>query len=1146
MADSRRYALFSPQLEEVKKSSVAGDASSSLSSLLPQNWQAHHQNAVSLSSPINHPQDISQILLEAQNRWLRPSEVCEILRNYQKFYLTPDPPYKPPGGSLFLFDRKTLRYFRKDGHRWRKKKDGKTVREAHEKLKAGRVDVLHCYYAHGEDNENLQRRCYWMLDAKLEHIVLVHYREVKEGNRCGIPRLSTADNGIVAQSSSPACSTQGNSAAVTTQISYASSPSTADWNGETRSPDFDDAAESGDDDDASASHPGFQFSSLQAFDGTNATESRSFLSDPQSRALPNIMGLDRGSCDPYNVDLSFSGKYMPNELHHTNIGVSQEANSIPNICLSSRMGESLNLSLHKGWSPHSHDASALWPEIDSSNKITSDAYEQKVTLSQTNDIEDSSVKLAAPVVGGNGPIKDGRGEVYGMFPDVHLEALATGVKPISQEQANEGNIGPADGFLVDNQTTTAARLVGQDSNKHHPQQMPIRFQNDSEMGTFPHAGEQPLRMDTEADGIRNNALVNNSFNDEEGPLKKLDSFGRWMSKEIGGDCDDSLMASDSGNYWNTLDNQNGEKEVSSLSHHMQLDIDSMSPSLSQEQLFSIIDFSPEWAYSDVETKVLISGTFLGDSKCLSSRKWSCMFGEVEVSAEVLTSGVIRCHAPPHGPGRVPFYITCSDRLACSEVREFEYRQRPSMFTLPPMMSSNSVDETNLQIRFAKLLYLGSERKWLDCSAENCEKCGLRKHKFFLRSNDKTEWDNLVNSCKSFGRNHQNSRELLVQKLLKDRLSEWLLCKAHEDGKGPNVLDDEGQGAIHLAAALGYEWAMDPIVATGVNPNFRDLHGRTGLHWAAYYGREEAIVSLVSLGAAPGAVEDPTTKFPAGKTAADLASSRGHKGIAGYLAEADLTSHLSSLGLKENAMDTISATIAAEKAMETVEEQSIVPLDRGREDSLSLRGSLAAVRNAAQAAHRIQGAFRVYSFRHRQRQQREINDVKFEVTEEVAALISANRAQKTGHFSDSLHSAALKIQRKFRGWKGRKDFLIIRNRIVKIQAHVRGYQVRKQYRKVIWSVSIVEKAILRWRRKGAGLRGFRAEAIKNVEPEAVKTDEYDFLRLGRKQKAAGVEKALARVQSMVRYPEARDQYMRLVTNFQNTKLGDMGNSQDQPL
>ena len=39
------------------------------------------------------------------------------------------------GGSLFLFDRKAVRFFRKDNHNWRKKADGKTVRETHEKLK---------------------------------------------------------------------------------------------------------------------------------------------------------------------------------------------------------------------------------------------------------------------------------------------------------------------------------------------------------------------------------------------------------------------------------------------------------------------------------------------------------------------------------------------------------------------------------------------------------------------------------------------------------------------------------------------------------------------------------------------------------------------------------------------------------------------------------------------------------------------------------------------------------------------------------------------------------------------------------------------------------------------------------------------------
>lgn len=38
-------------------------------------------------------------------------------------------------GSLLLFNRKVVRHFRKDGYVWRKKKDGNSMSEAHEKLK---------------------------------------------------------------------------------------------------------------------------------------------------------------------------------------------------------------------------------------------------------------------------------------------------------------------------------------------------------------------------------------------------------------------------------------------------------------------------------------------------------------------------------------------------------------------------------------------------------------------------------------------------------------------------------------------------------------------------------------------------------------------------------------------------------------------------------------------------------------------------------------------------------------------------------------------------------------------------------------------------------------------------------------------------
>jgi hypothetical protein len=137
------------------------------------------------SQPLQPKTSIEDIVTEAQNRWLKPVEVCEVLNNYQihGFKLNPIAPVKPASGSLFLFDRNVLRYFRKDGHNWRKKKDGRTVREAHERLKIGNVDVLHCYYAHGETNLNFQRRCYWLLDPSMDHIVLVHYREVDELGR---------------------------------------------------------------------------------------------------------------------------------------------------------------------------------------------------------------------------------------------------------------------------------------------------------------------------------------------------------------------------------------------------------------------------------------------------------------------------------------------------------------------------------------------------------------------------------------------------------------------------------------------------------------------------------------------------------------------------------------------------------------------------------------------------------------------------------------------------------------------------------------------------------------------------------------------------------------------------------------------------
>jgi hypothetical protein len=244
-------------------------------------------------------------------------------------------------------------------------------------------------------------------------------------------------------------------------------------------------------------------------------------------------------------------------------------------------------------------------------------------------------------------------------------------------------------------------------------------------------------------------------------------------------------------------------------------------------------------------QVLIVGTFLVSKELSSKIKWGCMFGEIEVSAEVLNDTVIRCQTPPHAPGRVPFYVTCSNRLACSEVREFEYREKPSGVVFAMAVRSAPADEVHFQMRLVKLLYLGRVRKRFDCSVEDCDKCKLKSIISSIRSESGNDWGRVEETSMAINSNHMNPRDGLIQILLKDILCEWLICNIHEDGKGPHVLDDKGQGIIHLAAALGYEWAMRPIVASGISPNFRDARGRTGLHWASYFGRSDCFLRFSS-------------------------------------------------------------------------------------------------------------------------------------------------------------------------------------------------------------------------------------------------------------------------------------------------------------
>lgn len=100
-----------------------------------------------------------------------------------------------------------------------------------------------------------------------------------------------------------------------------------------------------------------------------------------------------------------------------------------------------------------------------------------------------------------------------------------------------------------------------------------------------------------------------------------------------------------------------------------------------------------------------------------------------------------------------------------------------------------------------------------------------------------------------------------------------------------------------------------------------------------------------------------------------------------------------------------------------------------------------------------------------------------------------------------------------------------------QAHVRGHQVRKNYKVICWAVGILDKVVLRWRRRGVGLRGFRPEAESLDESE-----DEDIVKVFRRQKVdASIDEAVSRVLSMVESPNARQQYRRMLERYREAKV-----------
>lgn len=222
-------------------------------------------------------------------------------------------------------------------------------------------------------------------------------------------------------------------------------------------------------------------------------------------------------------------------------------------------------------------------------------------------------------------------------------------------------------------------------------------------------------------------------------------------------------------------------------------------------------------------QVIVTGNFpCNSSEC----SWAVMFGDIEVPAEIVQEGVLRCTTPRHADGKVMLCLTLGNREACSELQAFEFRAKPiiSSFigTLPKVDGFGNQEEVLLLVRLVSMLLYGSDGLSTLNSGISTE------------TNVKAEgqWSQITEALLAGSEVPSDTFNWIIQELLKDKLQHWLSTKQSKDCP----LSKQEQGIIHMISALGYVWALHPILDSNVGVNFRDAHGWTALHWAARFGR----------------------------------------------------------------------------------------------------------------------------------------------------------------------------------------------------------------------------------------------------------------------------------------------------------------------
>ncbi|KAK6047134.1 CG-1 domain protein, partial [Cooperia oncophora] len=107
--------------------------------------------------------------------WNSNQEIARLLYSAPSHpeWITQQVAIRPQTGAQYMFCRFDGNWFKMDGYEWKKRREGKLIREDHMKLKVNKQEILSANYAHSSVVPTFHRRVYWLTNNP--DYALVHY-----------------------------------------------------------------------------------------------------------------------------------------------------------------------------------------------------------------------------------------------------------------------------------------------------------------------------------------------------------------------------------------------------------------------------------------------------------------------------------------------------------------------------------------------------------------------------------------------------------------------------------------------------------------------------------------------------------------------------------------------------------------------------------------------------------------------------------------------------------------------------------------------------------------------------------------------------------------------------------------------------------